>query len=83
MLNQLMARLMMTSSLATLLTAAHTAQKALMLTAQVPPQPRTRSHAGAHYPRHRTNSQDHFPFKSGMGPRECARRRGDLKWLNG
>jgi hypothetical protein len=39
-----------------------------------PPQPRTRSHAGRHYPRHSTNGQGHFAYVSGEGKRECARR---------
>lgn len=71
---------------------AHTADK-IIRTAyrQGYPQPRTRSHAGAHYPRHATNAKSHFAHKSGMGPREMHRRRvGNLgafrkeaeAWLN-
>jgi hypothetical protein len=40
----------------------------------IPPQPRTRSHAGKSYPHHSTNAKNHFARKSGCGYREMERR---------
>lgn len=74
MLRQLMARVMMTTGLATLLAGAHAAQNAVAKAP--PPFPRSTSHACSQ-PRNTNshNGKNHFPFKSGMGPREMHRRR--------
>jgi hypothetical protein len=64
--------------------AEQLAEHQVLLRQAPPPQPRRRSHAGAHYPRHATNAKNYFPFKSGCGPRECARRtrQAGVDWLN-
>lgn len=74
MIKQLMARVMLSTALAGLFATAHAAQHAR--TKAPPPQPRSTSHACAHpYPRHSTNSKNHFDRRSGEGLRETRRRR--------
>lgn len=74
MLKQLMARVMMSTGLATLLAAAHAAQHAQAKAP--PPHPRSTSHACAQKPNTNShNGKNYFSHKSGMGPREMARRR--------
>jgi hypothetical protein len=72
-----MLNILKTASLMAMLQAAlnSRAKAERVSRAYLPPQPRTRSHAGRHYPRHATNSADHFAAKSGLGKRECHRRR--------
>lgn len=86
MLRQLMARVMLTTGLAGLLASAHAAQNAVAKAP--PPFPRSTSHACS-LPRNTNSHNDkgHFPHKSGMGPRESARRvrqqiARELGWLN-